>query len=509
MGFFHLKIRPDETVLVRAWTPGRGDEPEEIESTLEEWNRMEPVHPDDRVKYMEAFDTHLSGQAPFFEVEHRAQTESGEWTWMVQRGQIVARDEHGQPSRIAGMYQDISARVQAEEALERRAAQLATLNRIENQVSAILNQEDLLQYVVDAVRDDLGYPRAAVLLMDVDEPQVAARIQQSAVESSTEPLNDKETSELTVAAATDDFREIIPDNYRQPVGMGAIGIAAETGETVLVSDASGDCRVYQVGTWLSPSSLSTPIEMGGRVIGVLEVEADASDAFDENDVMVMNTLASQVAVALENVRLYEALRESEETLQLAMEGANVGFWHQNLAIDDASIIIQDRTEVVGYIQTTDETTDQMVHPDDRSMLMEAWDACASGTAPLIDVEYRNRTRPGEWAWIRVRGRVVVHDEDGKPLRIAGIYQDVTARVQAEEEIARSANRRRTQRAGGRGCQPRQERVFGQYEPRTAHPIERHSGFLPVDDARFVTHCRATGEPGDHWPQRRALVGFDQ
>jgi signal transduction histidine kinase/ActR/RegA family two-component response regulator len=338
---------------------------------------MEPVHPDDREKWMEAWDRYITGNAPIFEVEHRALTESGDWAWMLQRGQVVARDEHGQPLRIAGMYQDVSARVRAEEVLQRRAAQLATLNRIENRISSILDREDLLQCVVDAVRDDLGYPRAAVLLVDVDEPQVPTRLRQSPAKSSVEPLDDEGASELTVATATDEFWELIPDNYRQPVGKGAIGMAAETGETILVRDASSDPRVYQVGTWLSPSSLSAPIEVAGRVIGVLEVEADVPDAFDENDILVMDTLASQVAVAIENARLYEALRESEQTLKLAMEGANVGFWYQNLATDAGTTIIQE---------------------------------------------------------ILVRGQVVVRDDFGKPLRIAGIHQDVTERVRAQEEL---------------------------------------------------------------------------
>jgi PAS domain S-box-containing protein len=141
VGFFHLTIRSDETVLVRGWSPGRGDEPEESETTLEAWSQMEQVHPDDRAKYSAAFDTHVSGQAPFFEVEFRGLTESGDWTWMVHRGQVVARDEHGQPLRIAGMYQDISARVRAQEELRqaRRAAENA--NRAKSDFLANMSHE--------------------------------------------------------------------------------------------------------------------------------------------------------------------------------------------------------------------------------------------------------------------------------------------------------------------------------------------------------------------------------
>ncbi len=197
-------------------------------------------------------------------------------------------DAQGTPTAFLSLIRDITERKRAQEALERQAARLAALNRISNQVTSILDLQDLLQYAVNAVREKLDYLQAAVLLVD------------------------EEACELYVSAATDNFWQFIPHDYRQPVGRGAIGVAAETGETVLVEDAASDPHAYRVGDWFSPSSLSAPIRVGERVIGILEVEADETHAFDENDVMVIETTADQIAVAMENARLYGAAEQELE-----------------------------------------------------------------------------------------------------------------------------------------------------------------------------------------------------
>ncbi|MEA3341369.1 MAG: GAF domain-containing protein, partial [Chloroflexota bacterium] len=92
------------------------------------------------------------------------------------------------------------------EEAQRRVHQLSTLNRVGRRVASILDRQRLLQQAVNAVRDDLGYFRAAVLLVNEGD------------------------NDLYVAAATDNFWRVIPVGYRQPVGKGAVGTAAQTGE---------------------------------------------------------------------------------------------------------------------------------------------------------------------------------------------------------------------------------------------------------------------------------------
>ncbi|MGD1996136.1 MAG: GAF domain-containing protein [Anaerolineae bacterium] len=254
------------------------------------------VHPDELPKATDRYRRHMAGDdvLPLYETIIRRR-DGGSAYAELSSGTITYR---GEPANLV-VVRDITERKRAERALERRAAQLATLSRIGHQVTSILEQQQLLQQTVDAVQEDLGYLLAAILLVD------------------------EEVQELYVAAATDNLQEIIPNGYRQPVGKGLIGTAAETGEMVLVNDVASDPRAYRAKKWLSPSSLSAPIRIGQQVTGVLQVDADVPNAFDENDAMAISTLADQLAIAIENARLFQAERQQRQLAEALEEAAAV------------------------------------------------------------------------------------------------------------------------------------------------------------------------------------------
>ncbi|WP_455389571.1 PAS domain S-box protein, partial [Petrachloros mirabilis] len=78
-----------------------------------------------------------------------------------------------------------------------------------------------------------------------------------------------------------------------------------------------------------------------------------------------------------------------------------------------------------------------VHPDDRAHMNRALQDCLEGMTTSYEAEMRVRTAAGEWTWIMERGRVIERDGEGKPLRMAGIEIDITARKRAEEELKRA------------------------------------------------------------------------
>ena len=91
------------------------------------------LHPDDHEEFEAENQAHLDGRLPFFQHEHRMQSKSGEWVWVLDRAKVVSRAPDGRPLRMVGTHTDITARKQLEqrlreaEELSQQVAQLAQI----------------------------------------------------------------------------------------------------------------------------------------------------------------------------------------------------------------------------------------------------------------------------------------------------------------------------------------------------------------------------------------------
>jgi signal transduction histidine kinase len=98
---------------------------------------------------------------------------------------------------------------------------------------------------------------------------------------------------------------------------------AQSGETVLVPDVSQEPRYYSLPQASEiRSELAVPLVTKERVIGVLHAQSDQLNAFDDSDLVVLQSLANQAAIAIENARLYEQAQELavvEERSRLARD----------------------------------------------------------------------------------------------------------------------------------------------------------------------------------------------
>ncbi|BDI20349.1 hypothetical protein ANSO36C_61510 [Nostoc cf. commune SO-36] len=136
----------------------------------------------------------------------------------------------------------------------------------------------------------------------------------------------------------------------------------------------------------------------------------------------------------------QALRNSEERLQMALEGSGGGLWDWNI-ITNEDYLSPRWLEMLGYEkgELPDDFSgwERLIHPDDKVWVMERLNAHLQDDSVSYKFEYQMLTKSGEWKWIANHGKVVSRDQQGNPLRMAGIHHDVTDRKQAELALRQS------------------------------------------------------------------------
>jgi PAS domain S-box-containing protein len=139
----------------------------------------------------------------------------------------------------------------------------------------------------------------------------------------------------------------------------------------------------------------------------------------------------------ERVQADHALRESEERLQLSLQAADLGLWDLDMRTNEI-IVNPHWAEMLGYrledLAPHIETWQEMTHPDDLPKVRDAVDAHVQHRTPFYTIEYRLRSKSGQWEWVSARGKVVEWNKEGEPLRVAGTHLLITESKQAEQEL---------------------------------------------------------------------------
>jgi PAS domain S-box-containing protein len=138
----------------------------------------------------------------------------------------------------------------------------------------------------------------------------------------------------------------------------------------------------------------------------------------------------------------EALQMQEERLRLAMEATQQGWFDLNVQTGEVSVS-PEYAKIIGYKPSEFETSLQGwidgLHPQDRDALLKAFRECVE-TGGTQTMEYRRRTKTGEWKWIRSMGKIVGFDSDKKPLRMAGTHTDISEYKRTQEALRESQER---------------------------------------------------------------------
>ncbi len=370
------------------------------------------------------------------------------------------------------------------EETQRRAERLTLVNRISAAAGSVLDLDDLLETVHREVTPIFKADAFFIALLDGSSDTLDFRIQ------------------------VDEGRREPP--VREPIGAGLASRVVKTGKPLLVNDLGRLDDVPGVmplwwGTGKVPTSwIGVPMLIGERLIGVMSVQTYRAHRYDSEDMLLATTIADQVAVAVENARLYEkvtreldvrlrtekVLRESEEKFRnLAEQSPNIIFIYS-----DSRVVYANRQcEVsIGYPRET------LYAPD-----FDLRDLTAPGTDVVAAQAFRRLmegedvppyelvlvTRAGKRIDAILTTRLIGYD--GTPA-ILGIVTDITARKRTERllQSLNAGNPGHGAGADARGglslCGPRplgsrvrQRRVHARRRacagPADALPRERHHG----------------------------------
>lgn len=180
--------------------------------------------------------------------------------------------------------------------IEHRAAQFEALVQVAQAITSIRDLKELLPHVAAAISKEFGFYHVGIFLMD-------------------------ENNEYAVLSATNSEggKKMLDRKHRLRVGeQGIVGNVTLLGKPRIAMDVGADA-IYFNNPELpdTHSEMALPLKSGERIIGALDVQSQATGAFTEEDIQMLELLASQVSLAIENARLFDETRQALAEAEIA------------------------------------------------------------------------------------------------------------------------------------------------------------------------------------------------
>ncbi|MBK8025405.1 MAG: GAF domain-containing protein [Chloroflexi bacterium] len=247
---------------------------------------------------------------------------------------------------------------------ERRSRQLVTSAEVSQIAGSLLDLDVLLPRIVDLIRDRFTYDHVQIFLMD-----------------------DHDEWALLRASTGAPGRQLLGINHKLKKGsQSVIGQVTATARPSIAADTADARVIHRPNPYLpnTRSEMAIPLVLKGRVVGALDVQSNVPNAFDNDDVLVLTTLAGQVATAIDNAQLYDQARRRANEMSFlfsvttaAASADTLSQAVQNVAAELANSL--DAASVAVYLP------EQYIDIDDNEFTMLRPIALAGGEQPLSEL----------------------------------------------------------------------------------------------------------------------------
>jgi methyl-accepting chemotaxis protein len=217
--------------------------------------------------------------------------------------------------------------------LEHRSVQLQAAAEVSRTAISVRDLDRLLSQVTRLISEQFGYYHTGIFLLD-DAGEYA----------------------VLKAANSKGGQQMLANGHRLKVReQGVVGYVAGTGEARVALDTGSDA-VYFDNPLLpeTRSEMALPLKLGSQVIGALDVQSKQEGAFDEKDATVLQTMADQLAIAIENARLLQETQQTVHELSAAAAEMLAASTQQMAGASEQSAAISQTTTTVEEVRAISE-----------------------------------------------------------------------------------------------------------------------------------------------------------
>ncbi|MFU8878048.1 MAG: PAS domain S-box protein, partial [Wenzhouxiangellaceae bacterium] len=344
------------------------------------------THSEDVERSVVQLDRLKRGEISSFRFDKRYRHATGREIW-VRLDVSLLRDDQARPELIVTQAHDISASLEIRHQLEANEARLSSIIRSMAEGVMVIDPDRSFSLANSRAADILGVEHESLRRLSLDDFSL------NCIHADGSDFAIGEFPALVTLESGEPQREVVMGVERPDGTMAWIEISAE------------------------PVRGEAPEQVGWVVATFSDISA--------------------------RVRTEEALKESEERLSLALEGAHLGMWDWHL---DTREFTFNRIAalMLGYRQSdvaaSVEAVRALAHPDDQQRLADAMQKHLKGFTPQFDIDVRMQRKSGGYAWTNMRGRITERDANDRPVRVTGMMIDISQRKELEDRLKVLATR---------------------------------------------------------------------